>query len=169
MISAALHHVDSPDRRPHVRGGVLRDPVGPPRRRVRGLGLRGQRYRLVDHRVITGIVGLIAIFLDVATSTSFINFGAFTAFTLVNAAVVFHYVRQRRAGQQLNPVSYVVVPVIGAIICAYLLSRLDSNAITLGVSWLMLGVVVLALITRGFKASPPEMMATEKATVEAAA
>ncbi|WP_066286606.1 amino acid permease [Arthrobacter sp. B6] len=49
---------------------------------------------------------------------------AFTAFTLVNASVVFHFVRQRRAGQQLNPVSYVVVPVIGA----YLLSRLDSNA-----------------------------------------
>ena len=82
---------------------------------------------------------------------------------------MFHYVRQRRAGQQLNPVSYVVVPVIGAIICAYLLSRLDSNAITLGVSWLVLGVVVLALITRGFKAAPPEMTATEKATVEAAA
>ena len=82
---------------------------------------------------------------------------------------VFHYVRQRRAGQQLNPVSYVVVPVIGAVSCAYLLSRLDSNAITLGVSWLVLGVLVLALITRGFKAAPPEMTATEKATVEAAA
>ncbi|WP_307361709.1 APC family permease [Pseudarthrobacter niigatensis] len=123
----------------------------------------------VANLVITGIVGLIAIFLDVATSTSFINFGAFTAFTLVNASVVFHYVRQRRAGHQLNPVSYVVVPVIGAIICAYLLSQLDSNAITLGLSWLVLGVLVLALITRGFKASPPEMTATEKATVEAAA
>ncbi|MFJ6347808.1 APC family permease [Pseudarthrobacter oxydans] len=123
----------------------------------------------VANLVITGVVGLIAIFLDVATSTSFINFGAFTAFTLVNASVVFHYVRQRRAGQQLNRVSYVVVPVIGAIICAYLLSQLDSNAITLGVSWLVLGIVVLALITRGFKAAPPEMTATEKATVEAAA
>ncbi|MEW1939486.1 hypothetical protein AB0299_00250 [Pseudarthrobacter sp. NPDC080037] len=68
--------------------------------------------------VITGIIGLIAIFLDVATSTSFINVGAFTAFTLVNASVVFHYVRlrQRRAGQQLTPVSNVVVPVIGAIL-----------------------------------------------------
>ncbi|MFD0047575.1 APC family permease [Pseudarthrobacter scleromae] len=123
----------------------------------------------VANLVITGVVGLIAIFLDVATSTSFINFGAFTAFTLVNASVVFHYVRQRRAGQPLNPVSYVVIPVIGALICAYLLSQLDSNAITLGVSWLVLGVVVLALITRGFKALPPEMTATEKATVEAAA
>ncbi|MDQ0635083.1 hypothetical protein QFZ40_002992 [Arthrobacter pascens] len=29
---------------------------------------------------------------------------------------------------------------IGATICAYLLSQLVSNAITLGVSWLVLGV-----------------------------
>jgi amino acid transporter len=123
----------------------------------------------VVNLVITGAVGLIAIFLDVATSTSFINFGAFTAFTLVNVAVVCHYLRRRRAGEQLNAVSYVVVPAIGAVICGYLLSQLDSNAITLGVSWLVLGVVVLALITRGFKAAPPEMTATEKATVEAAA
>ena len=103
-----------------------------------------------------------------ATSTSFINFGAFTAFTLVNVSVVFHYVRRRRAGEQLNAVSYVAVPAVGAIVCAYLLSQLDSNAITLGLSWLALGIVVLALITRGFRASPPEMTTTEKATVEAA-
>jgi hypothetical protein len=78
-------------------------------------------------------------------------------------------VRRRRAGEQLNFASYVVVPAVGALVCAYLLSQLDSNAITLGVSWLVLGIVVLALITRGFKAAPPEMAATEKATVEAAA
>ena len=34
--------------------------------------------------VLCGLIGLGALFLDVATSTSFINFGAFTAFTLVN-------------------------------------------------------------------------------------
>ena len=73
----------------------------------------------------------------------------------MKAAVVFHYGRQRRAGQQLNPVSYVVGPVICAVICAYRPSQLDSNSITLGVSWLVLGVVVLALITHGFKAAPP--------------
>lgn len=123
----------------------------------------------VANLIITGIIGLIAIFLDVTTSTSFINFGAFTAFTLVNASVVFHFVRQRRAGNRLNVVSYVGVPVVGTIVCAYLLSQLDGNAISLGLSWLALGVVVLALITRGFRAAPPEMAATEKATLESAA
>ncbi|GER23612.1 amino acid permease [Zafaria cholistanensis] len=121
------------------------------------------RFRTpVVNLAVTGAVGLIAIFLDVATSTSFINFGAFTAFTLVNLSVVFHFVRQRREGNRLNPVSYVAVPAVGAIVCAYLLSRLDGHAITLGLCWLAAGVLLLATITRGFKAAPPEMAATEK-------
>ena len=139
-----------------------RDAVLP--RKVFGR-LNARFHTPVVNLVLTGAVGLIALFLDVATSTSFINFGAFTAFTLVNLSVIFHFMRERRAGNQLNPLSYVAVPVVGALVCAYLLSRLDSNAITLGLSWLVLGIVVLAVITRGFKTAPPEMAATEKATV----
>jgi putrescine importer len=141
-----------------------RDAVLP--RKVFGR-LNARFHTPVVNLLLTGAVGLIALFLDVATSTSFINFGAFTAFTLVNLSVIFHFVRERRAGNRLNPVSYVAVPVVGAVVCAYLLSRLDSNAITLGLSWLVLGIVVLAVITRGFRTAPPEMASTEKAAVEA--
>ncbi|MBG6216004.1 amino acid transporter [Arthrobacter sp. CAN_A6] len=119
----------------------------------------------VFNLVITGAVGMAAVFLDVATSTSFINFGAFTAFTLVNVAVIAHYLRQRKIGTRLNPVSYLVVPAIGAAVDAFLLTRLDSTAITLGLIWLALGIVVLGVITRGFRSAPPEMVDTEKATV----
>jgi putrescine importer len=116
----------------------------------------------VVNLAITGAVGLIAIFLDVATSTSFINFGAFTAFTLVNISVIFHFFRRRREGIQLNPFGYLVAPVLGAIVCAYLLSRLDVNAITLGLIWLVVGTILLGIITRGFRTAPPEMKATEE-------
>ena len=115
--------------------------------------------------LVAGAIGLIAIFLDVATSTSFINFGAFTAFTLVNVSVIFHYVRERRAGRALNQLSYLWLPAVGAVVCAYLLSRLDSHAITLGLAWLALGTIMLAVITKGFKVPPPEMAATESAVV----
>jgi putrescine importer len=121
------------------------------------------RFRTpVLNLVITGAVGLIAIFLDVATSTSFINFGAFTAFTLVNLAVIFHFVRERRAGRRLNVLSYVVVPAGGALVCAFLLSQLDANALTLGSVWLVCGIIALAVVTRGFRTAPPEMAATEQ-------
>jgi amino acid transporter len=109
--------------------------------------------------VVVGLVGLIAIFLDIATSTSFVNFGAFTAFTLVNLSVIFFFVRSRREGRSLNVVSYVVIPALGALVCAFLLTRLDANAIVVGLVWLAMGVVVLAVITRGFKVAPPDTYA----------
>ncbi|MGV8495822.1 amino acid permease, partial [Pseudomonas aeruginosa] len=40
---------------------------------------------------LCGVVALLALQMDVTTSTSFINFGAFLAFSLVNLSVVFHY------------------------------------------------------------------------------
>jgi len=124
------------------------------------------RFRTpVLNLVITGAVGLVAVFLDVATSTSFINFGAFTAFTLVNLSVVFHFVRERRAGRRPGVLGHVVVPAGGALVCAFLLSQLDVHALTLGGIWLACGIVALAVVTRGFRVAPPEMTATEHEVV----
>lgn len=69
------------------------------------------------------------VFYHAATSSSFIMFRCLRLF---HAPVVFQHLRQRRAGLQPNPRSYVGGSVIGVIICAYLLSQPDDNAITLG-------------------------------------
>ncbi|MFD6698199.1 MULTISPECIES: APC family permease [unclassified Microbacterium] len=119
--------------------------------------------------VIIGVIGLAALFLDVATSTSFINFGAFTAFTMVNISVIVYYVKERRAGRIHNPLVYVVIPAIGAVITAYLLTKLDANAIILGLSWLAVGIVVLAVITKGFRKLPPELTYEQEEAPSAAA
>ena len=111
--------------------------------------------------VVIGVVGVAAMFLDVATSTSFINFGAFTAFTLVNVSVIAHYLRERKAGRSLNSFVYLVMPAIGAIVCAYLLAQLDTNAVTLGFAWLGIGVIVLIALTKFFTRPVPEF-ATEE-------
>lgn len=124
----------------------------------RVFGEVSRRFRSpVFNIVIIGVIGLAALFLDVATSTSFINFGAFTAFTMVNISVIVYFVKERRKGNSHNPIVYVVIPTIGAIITGYLLTKLDSNAIILGLSWLAVGIVVLAIITRGFRKLPPEL------------
>lgn len=111
--------------------------------------------------VIVGVVGLLAMFLDVATSTSFINFGAFVAFTLVNVSVIVYYFRHRATGEARNPLLYVAAPAIGAVVTSYLLLQLDARAIVLGLCWLGLGVVVLAVTSRGFKKLPPEIAVDE--------
>ncbi len=124
----------------------------------RVFGVISERFKSpVTNIVIIGVVGLVALFLDVATSTSFINFGAFTAFTLVNVSVVVYYFRQRAAGVQLSPVLYLVLPILGAVVTAYLVTQLDLNAIALGLSWLGIGIVVLAMVTKGFRQLPPEL------------
>jgi amino acid transporter len=111
--------------------------------------------------VLCGLIGLAAIFLDVATSTSFINFGAFTAFTLVNLAVIAYFLRHR--GDQLNLVRYLVLPAIGTVIDVYLLTQLDSKALILGLSWLGIGIVYLLVLTRGLTKPPPELTAITQA------
>ncbi|MGW0947803.1 APC family permease [Streptomyces sp. NPDC002623] len=116
------------------------------------------RYRTPALNILlTGAIGLIALRLDVATSTSFINFGAFVAFTFVNVAVIAPYLRMRRDGERPNPLTYAVAPAIGAAVDLYLLYNLDGAALTLGVVWLGLGVVYLAYLTRMFRNPPPGM------------
>src|SRR5690606_22629017 len=67
-------------------------------------------------------VGLIAIFMDVATTTSFINFGAFLAFIMMNLSVIAYWMRERREGRAHSALLYVVCPAIGMIVIAYLLT-----------------------------------------------
>ncbi len=106
---------------------------------------------------LSGIVGLLALKLTVESSTSFINFGAFSAFTFVNLCVIAMFLRGRADGRNHNPVTYVVFPAIGAIVDVYLLFNLDQQAKILGVSWLTLGVLYLIYLTRGFRRPPPEI------------
>lgn len=129
-------------------------------RRVFG-ALNSRLRSPVINIVVIGVVGLGAIFLDVATSTSFINFGAFTAFTAVNISVIVYYFRQRARGNRLNRVLYVALPAVGSIVTAYLLTQLDSNALLLGLSWLGIGIIVLAIVTKGFRRLPPELTYVE--------
>ncbi len=136
-----------------------RDGVLP--RRV--FGYVQPRFRTpVGGIVLIGMVGLAALFLDVTTSTSFINFGAFSAFTLVNLSVIAHFLRHRPQLGASAALAWVPIPLAGALIDLYLLSRLDSRAIVFGVVWLVVGVALLAWLTRGFQQAPPQMSLDEE-------
>ncbi|MFB8405252.1 amino acid permease [Streptomyces sp. NPDC055912] len=59
--------------------------------------------------------------LALETATSFINFGAFLAFTAVNICVVVHCARNRGAGRG-TVLGHVVTPVLGACVTLYLMT-----------------------------------------------
>ncbi|MFR0689660.1 APC family permease [Enterobacterales bacterium AE_CKDN230030158-1A_HGKHYDSX7] len=111
----------------------------------------------VNSIVLCGVVALLALHMDVTTSTSFINFGAFLAFSLVNLSVIFHYYlnAERRGLREL--VLFLLFPLIGLLADLWLMVSLDHLAIWLGATWLVLGVIYLAVLTSGFRQQPPEM------------
>ncbi|MGH3492276.1 MAG: APC family permease [Sciscionella sp.] len=107
--------------------------------------------------VAIGAVGLIGISLSISTSTGFINFGAFTAFTFVNLAVLAHAIRRREVRTPKQWLINIAVPVFGAAIDVVLMTQLDVHALTIGPIWLGLGVIYLLVLTRGFSRPPPEV------------
>lgn len=107
--------------------------------------------------LLIAAAGLLATQLSLAKATSLINFGAFLAFTVVNICVIAAFIRFRREGQHMSVLGYVVLPTLGALVDAYLLTKLSSTAILLGSAWLAIGIIYLLVITRGLRQPPPEL------------
>lgn len=121
-------------------------------------GTLSQRFGTpVGSIALCAVVALLALKLDVTTSTSFINFGAFLAFSLVNLSVIFHYWLGRSQRGARAALQYLLFPLLGMFATLWLMVSLDHLAITLGLCWLALGVVYLAWLTGGFRRQPPEM------------
>ncbi|MCF2528088.1 APC family permease [Yinghuangia soli] len=133
-----------------------RDGVLP--KRVFG-ALNGRTRTPVFCVLATGAMCLLGLGLSLETATSFINFGAFTAFTVVNLCVVTHYFRNRR-GHRLPVFGYVVLPAAGALATVYMLTRLSGTAVAIGACWFSVGVVYLLVLTRGFRRPTPKLSAS---------
>jgi putrescine importer len=112
--------------------------------------------------IFIGILSLCALFLDLVTATSLINFGAFTAFSFVNLSVIMYYWKNK-ASINLSFIGYVIFPAIGLAFLIYLWFSLDKLAMIFGLSWFALGLIYLLWITRGFKVKPPEYQFVENA------
>ncbi|SCX32363.1 APC family permease [Mycolicibacterium fluoranthenivorans] len=124
----------------------------------RTFGYLSPRFRTpLFNIVLIAVVGLFATKLSLATATSFINFGAFLAFAIVNVCVVAMWLRRRHSGEPMGVLGHVVIPVAGAVVCLYLMSRLSHTAVFLGLSWFVAGLAYLAVLTRGFRQDPPEL------------
>ncbi|MDF2642221.1 MAG: amino acid permease, partial [Pseudomonas sp.] len=52
---------------------------------------------------------------------------------------------------------FLLCPLIGLVADLWLMVSLDHLAVWLGLSWLAIGVVYLAVLTSGFRRQPPEL------------
>ncbi|WP_229869943.1 APC family permease [Streptomyces flaveolus] len=115
--------------------------------------------------LLTGAMCLTGLDIGLQTATSFINFGAFTAFTAVNVCVVLFHLRNRDTSGG-GVLGYVVAPALGACVTVYLITRLSADALTIGLLWLAAGCGYLLWLTRGFRRPTPELgLEDERASV----
>jgi hypothetical protein len=56
-----------------------------------------------------------------------------------------------------NKIKYMIMPLIGAVILAIAFIFIGTGAKILGCIWLAIGIIYLAIKTKGFKELPPEM------------
>ncbi|HXK99758.1 MAG TPA: amino acid transporter, partial [Acetomicrobium sp.] len=77
--------------------------------------------------------------------SSLVNFGALTSFALMHVALAYRLVKVEH-----KPLS-IVMPIIGFCITAVVWYGLDVLAKSVGIVWIIVGVIYLAFITRGFK------------------
>ena len=100
-------------------------------------------------------IGLMAIFSDrIDTLASMVNFGALTGFICVHLSVIAHYTvkeKDRRWGR------YLLAPIVGLAIIAYVLWNMDVVAKTAGAVWLGIGIVALVVAKMTGKRVTPVM------------
>ncbi|MGX1124443.1 APC family permease [Pseudomonas defluvii] len=87
-----------------------------------------------------------AVFLDTPDLlTSLVNFGALASFCLLHLSVINHYiVRQKSRRYAL----YLLSPLVGLVIIAYVLISMSHQAQLLGLGWMAVGLVYLVFLQR---------------------
>lgn len=108
--------------------------------------------------LLVGAIALSAVSFDLVTATALVNFGALVAFTFVNLAVVAQfYIREKRNKTMKETVQYLVLPLLGAMTVGVLWMNLEESSLVLGLTWALVGVVYMAVLTRRFRQPLPQM------------
>ncbi len=106
--------------------------------------------------LLIGLIGMLGMLLDIGKATAYINFGAFLAFALVNVAFLVWIWRSFRARSSMARAALLsLVPIAGFAVDLYLFSKLHPEAYAIGGGWLVLGLVMLGIATRGFRRPVP--------------
>ena len=114
----------------------------------------------VKNIILVSIIGCTGIFYadNLIGAAELVSFGCILGFIMVNLSVVLHFYKHKglREGAK-NKIMYLIVPGIGAVALAIAFIFVGKGAKILGCIWLLIGLIYLAVKTKGFKELPPEM------------
>ncbi|MGO0059181.1 APC family permease [Brevibacillus fluminis] len=98
---------------------------------------------------VVGYIG--SLLIDLGYLFLIIVFGALIGFICVNLSVFTEFYVRRKQRGGLGFFTNLVLPLIGLIICLYILWGMDRIGHLVGISWMAVGIIVLAIMTQGFK------------------
>lgn len=78
-----------------------------------------------------------------------VNFGALASYLILNVCVVWHF--WVKGKDHTNPLRLLICPIIGAIIVGAIFVSLDPTSHTIGVIWIIIGIVYYLVTTRLLK------------------
>ncbi len=96
-----------------------------------------------------GVFGSIT--LDLTLVAELMNFGGLFGFMCVNLSVIVYFFFRKK---ERNVFKYLILPGLGFLICGYLWVSLSRLSFIVGFSWLLVGLIVMAITTKGFKVKP---------------
>lgn len=106
--------------------------------------------------LLVGAVALTAGFLSLEYVVALISFGALTAFSFVNLSVLAEYMwRQGRWHSPGDLLRYLVTPVMGFMSVGAMWLEVEPSSLSSGLIWGSIGLAYLAIITSGFRKTPP--------------
>jgi amino acid transporter len=80
----------------------------------------------------------------IALLSTLVNFGAMSAFLLLHASVLNHFVR-RRAGGRVDVWRHLVAPTVGFVVILFTIIKANVLAQRLGIVWLGIGLVIVGV------------------------
>lgn len=114
------------------------------------------KYQTPMNAILVSMVLSIVIILALELNTilMFINFGAVTAFASINLAVIIYFFFKKKDKQIFRSF---IAPLIGFAVCAFVWSGFDKATVTVGLSWLLVGVILGFIKSKGYKEKPADL------------
>lgn len=117
----------------------------------------------VNNIVLTTLIALTAIFYqdNLMGAASLVSFGAVCGFFMVNFSVIGHYIIRGKERGGAAIFKHLIIPALGMATLIFVFYFIETPAKILGGIWLAIGIIYLAVKTKGFKELPPEMRIDE--------
>lgn len=125
-----------------------RDGIMPKR-----FGSLSRKYQTPAFAIV--VVGILTAILSLLTTIdaigNLVSFGALIGFMLLNLTVIWHLFIKSDDKDVKSVFAHLISPIIGFAVCLWIFTGLGVSALTVGAVWLIVGIVILAIRTKGFK------------------